>query len=617
MLIAPSGNLSAPPRRQVVVPRADLSDTVDMGSIHLDHIAAYDAQADTLAAEYEALDPSGYRETFTALLPASEGRLALDVGAGSGRDATWLADLGFEVVAAEPSAAMRAAGQRHHPGYRVRWLDDRLPALDATHALGLSFDVILLSAVWQHVPPSDRRRAFRKLATLLRPGGLLVVTLRLGPAPPDRPMHEVSLGEVEALAREHGLGIAKLEHRLGDAVRRPGVSWTTVAMTLPDDGAGALPLLRGIILNDNKTATYKLGLLRAVAKVADLTPNLARPHPGDDTVEIPLGAVALNWVRMYLPLVSRGLPQMPGNAGPDGLGFAKQGFRALMTGGFSSSDLRIGASFVGERGAAVAASLNEASRTIADMPANFTRYPNSHVQVFGATTARSVARRELALDSDTLRRFGSLVVPGHVWRAMLRLGTWIEPVLAAEWARLIRGYGERSGLNLAPGEVEAALAWVEPVRDVRLAREAAVTQLASDRGLRCVWSGRPLTASTLDVDHCLPWSAWPCGDLWNLMPAHRTVNQRDKRDRLPSASALAASRKAIVAWWNAAWRANAALDARFSREVGAALPVPGGCPSEVAFEGLAWRRLRLQQDQRLTEWAGAHGNAGADPKHLE
>jgi len=88
---------------------------------------------------------------------------------------------------------------------------------------------------------------------------------------------------------------------------------------------GALPLLRGIILNENKTATYKLGLLRAVAKVADLTPSPARPHPANDTVEIPLGAVALNSVRMYLPLVSRGLPQMPGSAGPDGLGFAKQG----------------------------------------------------------------------------------------------------------------------------------------------------------------------------------------------------------------------------------------------------------------------------------------------------
>ena len=133
-----------------------------------------------------------------------------------------------------------------------------------------------------------------------------------------------------------------------------------------------------------------------------------------------------------------------------------------MTAGFSPSDLRIGASFAGKRGAAAATSLHKASRTIADMPANFTRYPNSDAQVFVATTARSVAGRELALDADTLRSFGSLAVPGHVWRAMLRLGTWIEPVLAAEWARLTRGYGERSALRparsrrLSPGSSRSA-----------------------------------------------------------------------------------------------------------------------------------------------------------------
>lgn len=33
--------------------------------------------------------------------------LALDVGAGSGRDAAWLASWGYEVVAAEPAAGMR------------------------------------------------------------------------------------------------------------------------------------------------------------------------------------------------------------------------------------------------------------------------------------------------------------------------------------------------------------------------------------------------------------------------------------------------------------------------------------------------------------------------------
>jgi hypothetical protein len=47
---------------------------------------------------------------------------------------------------------------------------------------------------------------------------------------------------------------------------RPAVSWTGVALRLPNDGTGALPLLRYVILNDQKCATYKLGLLRALCR---------------------------------------------------------------------------------------------------------------------------------------------------------------------------------------------------------------------------------------------------------------------------------------------------------------------------------------------------------------
>lgn len=568
-----------------------------------DIIAAYDAQAGSLATTYEATDPEAYRATFADLLPSRPDRLALDVGAGSGRDSAWLAGIGFDVVAAEPSSGMRTAGQRLHGNAAIRWIDDRLPGLDAVHALGLSFDLILLSAVWQHVTPRDRARAFRKLATLLKPGGLMVLTLRFGPAPRDRPMHEVSAGEVEALAHEHGLMVTR-SAQAADAMGRAGVSWTTMCLTLPDDGAGALPLIRGVILNDDKSATYKLGLLRAIAKVADMAPSLGRAHALEDRVDVPMGAVALNWVRMYLPLVARGLPQMPRNAGPDGLGFAKEGFRAVMASGLIGQDLRVGAEFTGERALAVAKAIGEAARTIATMPANFTRFPNSEVRVFDAQPMRMPRTLPLALDAETLWAFGRLSVPGHVWRAMQRLGSWIEPVLVAEWVRITRAYAERGGRVLGHGEVEAALTWAEPTRDVRVAREAALKRMAAGERLRCVWSDRPLSAETLDIDHCLPWSAWPCGDLWNLLPAHRTTNQRQKRDLLPSAGTLASARDAIIAWWEEAWRRDAALGARFAREVSAALPVDGAAPSADVFSALEWRRLRLRQHQQIVEWHG-------------
>jgi 2-polyprenyl-3-methyl-5-hydroxy-6-metoxy-1,4-benzoquinol methylase len=83
----------------------------------------------------------------------------LDIGAGTGRDAAWFARQGQDVIAVEPSNSMRAEGQRLHADPRVRWIDDQLPELSALGRLGISFDLVMLTAVWQHVAPSDRERA--------------------------------------------------------------------------------------------------------------------------------------------------------------------------------------------------------------------------------------------------------------------------------------------------------------------------------------------------------------------------------------------------------------------------------------------------------------------------
>jgi Methyltransferase domain len=51
-------------------------------------------------------------------------------GAGTGRDAAWLAARGYEVVAVEPSDAMRAEAVRLHPQAPIRWVADALPGLE-------------------------------------------------------------------------------------------------------------------------------------------------------------------------------------------------------------------------------------------------------------------------------------------------------------------------------------------------------------------------------------------------------------------------------------------------------------------------------------------------------
>ena len=552
-----------------------------------------------LAARYETVDPAVLHQALIPHLPPAPAAV-LDVGAGSGRDASWLAGQGHSVLAVEPSATMRAEGQRRHPRPGITWMADSLPGLDAVFGLGAAFDVILLSAIWMHIPPGDRPRAFRKLVTLLKPGGTLAVTLRLGPAEPDRDMNPVDVAEIEALARGHGVAVLQVEYS-PDRLGRGEISWVQMVLRLPDDGTGALPLLRHVILNDAKSATYKLALLRAVARAADGAQGMARAVD-DTTMAVPLGLIALNWLRLYKPLVAAGLPQMPRNRGPEGLGFIKKGWHGIAE--LSATDLRVGAQFSGARAAALHAALRDAAVTIARMPATYMTFPGSQAPVLPTRTARAGrAPARLLVDVAYLQGFGELRVPLHLWRALVRHDAWIEPALVAEWVRLMEGYARGQGRDLDPAVVVRAMRWHEPSRDVAFARRTAAA-LMDGGTLFCVWTGRKLTESRLDIDHCLPWAAWPCEDLWNLMPADPTVNRHGKRDRLPAAEVLDQSMERILDWWERAWLRGPGTAERFRVEARASLPlieVTDDGPAAI-FAGLRARRFALRADQQVPEW---------------
>lgn len=554
-----------------------------------------------LIARYEAVHPDDLHMDVMSHFPAAPASV-LDIGAGSGRDAAWLAEKGYTVLAVEPSETMRTEGARLHPDARITWLGDRLPGLDGVLRLGASFDLILLSAVWQHVAPEDRPRAFRKMITLLKPGGTLILSLRLGPPDTSRGMHLVSAEEIVRLAQAHG-AVVKAEIGSEDQLGRSEISWTTLVLKLPDDGTGALPLLRHVILNDAKSSTYKLGLLRALARAADGAQGIARITE-DDRVILPLGLVALNWLRLYKPLLEAGLPQSPKNVGTDGLGFVGEAWDGIRE--VAAHELRVGSVFAMPRAAALHGALRDAATTIARMPATFMTYPGSSEPILPTRLGRlGRVGNTTCLDAAYLWSFGEISVPLHLWRALVRFDAWIEPTLVAEWVRVMEGYAEGQGRRLDPGVVARAMAWADPRRDVGFARRRALT-LLEEHGLHCVWTGQKLTADRLDIDHCLPWAAWPCEDLWNLMPSSPAVNRHGKRDRLPAPDLLERSEDRILSWWERAWVSNPGTADRFTAEAKASLPVPGGLEDLGSiFMGVQARRFAIRADQQVAEWAPA------------
>lgn len=569
----------------------------------MDAISWYKNNINNVADCYESLCFEDIHNQLLNRLP-DKPLCVLDIGAGTGRDAAWLAEHGHQVMAVEPSAEMRKEGQKRHPNPSIRWLDDRLPALAQTFQLGIHFDIILLSAVWMHIAPSDRMRAFRKMVLLLKPGGCLSISLRYGPAEPERFIHTVDLEELESLARQHGAYIEHAE-RTDDKIGRPDVYWIQVIIRLPDDGVGALPLLRHVILNDAKSSTYKLALLRTLCRIADGSTGAARDLD-DDSVLIPLGLIGLYWIRMFLPLLKADLPQSPDNRqGSLRLGFAKEAFGKLIS--VSPNDLRVGMRFDEALKQYIYRAIQDACSTIKSMPANFITYPNGK-QILETVLRKSrMPTHHLTLDLPYLFSFGEMRVPKNLWLAFQRFDAWIEPALIAEWLRLMNSYAASQNRTLDPILMGLSMVWDDPKRDVSMARDRALFLLESG-DLYCVWSGKKLTANSLDVDHCFPWFAWPCSDLWNLLPADRKVNQHQKRNRLPAATVLQNASERIMSWWSQAYvcEDTRILNQRFMNEATATLPglsaVANNVKLEDIYDAVHVQRTRLQQTQQIPEW---------------
>lgn len=153
---------------------------------------------------------------------------ALDIGAGEGRNALFLASRGLDVLAVDQSAvgmrkAQRLATERGL-SLRTRAVDLR----DFDAPLG-SFDVI--SSIFVHLPHELRAAVHRRIGAWLRPGGLFVLEayppdqIGRGTGGPNDPALmaplEVIVGELAGLEIDHQASLVRTviegDHHTGEA----------------------------------------------------------------------------------------------------------------------------------------------------------------------------------------------------------------------------------------------------------------------------------------------------------------------------------------------------------------------------------------------------------------
>jgi SAM-dependent methyltransferase len=534
----------------------------------------YNASAITLAQQYLSKSFEEVHQSWAHLLPAiteNPNARILDLGAGAGRDAKYLATFAIEkhgtknnihVYAVEPAQDLAAIGKETTQNLKVTWLEDSLPALSVITKQEVSFDLILLSAVWMHIPPSERARAIRKLANLLKPGGKLVISLRHGQTETDfseRKMHTVCADELKSLATNVGLFTQLETQKQQDQLGRNHVSWQTLVLQLPDDGSGAFPFIRHVAINDGKAATHKLALLRVLLRIADGHPGAVIRREASSCggrVILPAGLVALYWCHQYKDLIDlHQLYQSP-NKSPN-MGFMKaDGWDKLTH--RTASDYRIGHLFVGDDAIALHKTLSAAVSNIKAMPCKYIKQPNSDSTVFEVASKTVKAKDSIFLDLQTLEQWGEFSLPESTWLAFNRYACWIEPVLVSEWVKTMAGYSGNSQYK-SPKEqyfLQQALNWEEPKRttvEVRNRFEQLKQQTSNGSAdiAQCVWSAKSLT-NKYDIDHSMPFAHWPNNDLWNLLPTDCKINNQ-KSDRLPTEHKLIESKERIQHWWQEAW----------------------------------------------------------------
>lgn len=194
-----------------------------------DRLAAsdyYDRDAEAFAARYDSVSFEAVHPVLARYLPRT-GR-ALDVGAGSGRDARAMAARGLAVTAVEPAAGLRAIGAANSPD--VRWIDDCLPRLAALTEASERFDFILCSAVLMLVAPGDLAASIATLAELLVPGGRLALNLR---APRSDEPSDLFFDHADQAVRTAAVAarLAVIERgEADDAIGRSGYHWRSFVL---------------------------------------------------------------------------------------------------------------------------------------------------------------------------------------------------------------------------------------------------------------------------------------------------------------------------------------------------------------------------------------------------
>lgn len=516
---------------------------------------AYETRADALFERYEETCARDIQALLARWIP--KGSRVLELGCGSGRDARFMAALGARVDATDGSEALlelarekaRSELGARSPVFSHLTLPPDKASEDALLVRRPCFDAVYTCGGLQHLSEHELYEAacFMERATAQQ--GTLIICVPLDhPGDPDRKTFTRDALEYVTLFERMGFRLAQEDVREDTGSAGYSCRWAYFVFLRDAQSEESNRRFRRIIEKDAKTSTYKLALLRALCDINRTMPRSVRFENGKAL--LPLGLIAERWARDYWQLA--GGARMPRQIHQNralGFGTALEQTMAACRRQYGVFDALM------RSDARTPAQTDLLRRLFDDIVATALKGPVQYIQdeekvpVF--TYVPTHAGRRPAFDGrrSLVDRYGLLGFPAELWLELNRIAPWLEDSLILEWARLSARFEALSSEKDAFTQADIVVRLLPPetARDTAFAAGAYKSALA--RGsLECVWSGRPLKAQTLAVDHMLPWARFHSNDLWNLMPADHRENG-SKSDAIPSADILHASRERIFNNW--------------------------------------------------------------------
>lgn len=498
----------------------------------------YTNNAETIFERYESVESNVVQYIQSSFL---SGACILDIGAGSGRDLRKLLSLGYDAYGAEPCDELRTKALLKSPELNSRFFSGTLPGLESN----MTYDGILCSAVFMHIPESEHLDALINIRALLTPNGRLLISIPN--ARPDldqqqrdqqgRLFEHIAPDKLKLLCARLGLECIA-EYNNEDSLGRTAHDWVTLLFQKRMALGRPLDRIETVLRNDKKTATYKLALLRAFCDLAEQDEN-GLDWRANKQVALPLRRIAECWLLYYWPLIAS--PQLLPQNNSIASGGRPMAFRQplekliqLAQQHYKADRDSLFSLFI----------LNWKKGTL---PVELTKQLQQCLQKIQAIIVSGpIQYAEQGQMFGYEARSKSVLIDAELWTELCLTGYWIKDSLLLRWAELSEQFSRKHLPTVTKGLVLDVLMTVPNVgREQLLARKHYLNLAA----LKCVWTDKKITSNTLAVDHALPYSLWHNNQLWNLLPAHKTINLQ-KSDHIPSPALLKKRRDAIVYSWD-------------------------------------------------------------------